>query len=187
MTTEPTTDPDVIAYDEHGDVIFTWQGCPDVTDVAELPVGGLSKMATKMAHIIRRRDGFVLKSREGVTGFPQPDEGELARMEVPDVLAEQVAEQVDPLKGGLQRVDIIPPPEELADHTPMGNEGLMRIALWVLLMQSDEEEIFITDRDVIKAISKGSLSLEHHDDGNVTVRAHSGSLDFMPINPGEQP
>lgn len=185
MSETPTPDPDVIAYDEQGDVIFVWQGCPDVTDINELPTAGLGRMAVNMAHIIRRRDGYVLKSRDGVTGFPQPDEGDAERIEVPDLIAEQVAEQVDPTQGGLQRVDIIPPPEELADHTPLGNEGLMRIALWCQLMQGDED-ILLTDRDVLKAINKGSLSIEHTDDGNIIVRAHTGSLDHMPIKPEEQ-
>ena len=182
---EVTADPDVIAYDEAGDVIFTWQGCPDATDVNALPDGGLGAMAIKMAHLIRRRDGYVLKSRDGVTGFPEPEEAPV-EIPIPEIIADKVADLEPSDVHKLERVELIPPPEELTDHTPLGNEGLMRIALWVLLMKDEDEQIFITDRDVVKALSKGSLSIEHHDDGNITVRAHNGPLDIMPIKPEEQ-
>lgn len=160
MTTTPDGVPDVVALDESGGVIHVWHGCPDVTDLSELPADNrVSQIAIATAHLIRRRDGVVLKGA------------------LPDgSVFEAPVEAPEPTH--LERVDLIPPPEELEQHEPLGDNAMALIALYTVLSERSEgAELYMDDRDIVKALKPGAmLSIERQEEGTVVVRAHSGSL-----------
>src|SRR5207244_6588842 len=96
--TPADVDFDVIAYDEQMGVLFGWQGCPEAERVDQLPAEGLARMAIAQAHLIRRRDGYVLKDRSGgslgMPGEALPDDG-VPRLERVDLIPD--AESVGPV------------------------------------------------------------------------------------------
>jgi hypothetical protein len=167
-------EPDVIAYDENMGVIFQWSGCSDVEHVDALPRTGLARMAIQTAHLIRRRDGLILKGE-----VEQPtDYGD----EI--VLPVDEPRRKEPTR--LARVDLIPPPEELVEHDPLSDAVLLRLALVKALELLDEEidYIVIEDKDIVRLLPLASISIEHSA-GGVMFRAHYGDLTVIPVADGE--
>lgn len=162
-------EPDVIAYDENMGVIFQWAGCPQVESVDDLPRGGLAGIAISTAHLIRRRDGLVLK---GEVTEPTEYGGEI-------ILP---VDEPAPREEGrrLKRVDLIPPPTELEEHEPLTDTQMLKIALWVALMDADTDVLVIEDRDILQAMA-GNLSVERTQTGGVFVRAHYSGLAVIPV------
>lgn len=167
-------EPDVIAYDENMGVLYQWSGCPHVDNIDDLPKVGTARMAIQMATLIRRRDGLVLKGE----------------VEEPTDYGDEIVLPVDEPKRKeptrLERVDLIPPPEELVEHEPLSDAVLLRLALVKAMEILDEESdyIVIDDRDIVRLLPLASISIEHAR-GSVMFRAHYGDLTVIPVADGE--
>lgn len=170
-------EPDVIAYDENMGVLYQWSACPGVTAISELPSNGLARMAIQQAHLIRRRDGLVLKGRVNEETYEAPEE---LNEDEPVPYEHTIREPHE-----LKRVELIPPPEELEEHSPLSNEQLAQVALWVTLQEVEPNEVLIDDKDIVNAMTRGSISVEKLQNGAIIFRAHSGALEVIRVGGSE--
>lgn len=179
-------EPDVIAYDENMIPIYQWSGVPDVASLDDLPMNNrVAQMALSEASLIRRRDGLVLLGNDPAA--PDVDVDEPIDLVLSDeiVLPPTIEPPRRPEPVRLERVELIPPAQELAEHDPLDDTQMLEVALFTALHNTPDAEIAIDDRDILTALTRGSISVERFADGTVVYRAHTGDLSHFRVGQAE--